>query len=261
MVKVIMKPVNKMNVDIFNDRFSRKVLRLEEDQIRFQGVLTKFSQHISHPIVTGWFAIGWHLIRNHLQVEQRSFNDIDIVVEKLSDLPKSLKEDFLINHFHPTRENGHIVIQLVDELHRTRIDVFSAFSPSLKARTREASLSGIRCQVVSVEDILARLLRLCCQVKQSEDIELKHYMNLIALLKIADFDILKELWREYRKDHQPQDWEEVLEIVQQKIETDPTVLQEQKYCKDVKMLCSWCCKSNLFPLASKNKVLDILGYV
>ncbi len=83
---------------------------------------------------------------------------IDVVVEGLPSLRTSLSQDFLIMHFHPHRGRGKILIQLVDEDHGTRIDVFTPGSSSLTTRLTDSAIGDLQCRIVSAEDLLAKLL-------------------------------------------------------------------------------------------------------
>src|SRR4051812_22473418 len=106
--------------------FLKELFIVGEDATRIQGSLSKLMQHLAAPVVlTGGIAIGWHLLRNGARQQKKRFNDIDLVVEGLSGLRGSLSGDFLIRHFHPHREQGKILLMLVDEEHRTRIDIFT----------------------------------------------------------------------------------------------------------------------------------------
>jgi len=71
----------------------------------------------------------------------------------------------------------------------------------------------------------------------------------------------REIWREYRKEDQPLNFEEAAEGVKLSVIASPALLQESPYGQDTNQVCSWCQESKLFPLASLSKIYEILGYV
>src|SRR5689334_9452101 len=96
------------------------------DATRCRSALAKLSRHFENPVVvTGSIATGCHLLKKEKLRRKLAINDIDTVVEDLAGIRASLNKDFLINHFHPSREKGNILLQLVDAENALRIDVFT----------------------------------------------------------------------------------------------------------------------------------------
>ncbi|MDT4966123.1 MAG: hypothetical protein QOJ64_860 [Acidobacteriota bacterium] len=115
------------------------LFRTGEDYSKCLGSLAKVARHLSETVtVTGGIAADWHLLKSAKLAQGNPLNDIDLVIEDLSSLPPSLSNDFLISHFHPARERGKILIQLVDEEYGTRIDIFTPKVESLLERLTHA---------------------------------------------------------------------------------------------------------------------------
>lgn len=240
----------------------REMFLTSEDITRCHGSLSKLARHLKEPVVlTGGIAVGWHLLGNGAQREKRHLNDIDIVVEGLSGLCSSLSKHFLIAHFHPTRERGKILIQLVDEEYRTRIDLFTPSSNSLIERLLPSVLGNVACRFVSIEDLLSKLLSIIYPAMRNEPVEPKYVEQFRLLSALAVPDRIREVWLEYRKESQPSDFEEAAEAVRLSLKRNPGLLQTARYCQDINYECPWCCESEVFQLAPRARIYKILGYV
>src|SRR5204862_4520609 len=106
---------------------------------------------------------------------------------------------FFVSHFHPSRGRGKIILQLVDERHRVRIDLFTPYSPSLMSRVLSSELFGIVCRFVSAEDLTARLLAVLYGVTTGEHVDPKYYDKFSLISEFADMDTVREIWSDYRK--------------------------------------------------------------
>jgi len=238
------------------------VLLTPEDVTRCLGVLSKLERHLEGPVIlTGGIATAWHLLSCGRPCQQRSLNDVDIIVEGLHDLPPYLSADLLINHFHPTRGRGRILIQLVDEEYRIRIDVFTPTTATLMRRLIKTAVGKTSCRLVSAEDISSKLLSVIYAVTRGELVEPKYVEHFRLLLSVADLVMMREVWREYRKEDQAVEFEEAVEAVERCIAANPKLLQVGSYSQDLNRTCQWCCDSEKFPIAPALKVREILGHV
>ena len=245
-----------------NADFLKEIFLAGEDAARIHGSLSKLARHVMGPIVvTGGIAVGWHLLRHGVLGEKRRFNDIDLVVESLSRLRPTLSQDFLIRHFHPLREKGKILIMLVDEEYRTRIDIFTPNTASLARRLKDSADSDMPLGFVSAEDLLAKLLSITHAASRGRPVEPKYMEHFRLLYALADAKRMKEVWPDYRKENQPLDFEPATEDVLRSVKANPALLQSSDYCQDIKQTCSWCQESERFPLAPLRRVHRVLGYV
>lgn len=232
------------------------------DAARCLGSLTKLERHFEEPVtITGSIAARWHLIDKGRLNQNKRLNDIDVVVGGVRDLRPSLGADFLINHFHPSRGPGRILVQLVDEEHRTRIDVFTANTQTLAGRLTDAAMGGLACKVVASEDLCAKLLSVICAVMKDEPVESKYVEHFRLLSAVLDSATARKVWAEYRRENQPEVFDEAAAAVMRKIAASPDLLRTSAYSQDVSEACRWCHESESFPLAPKLKVYETLGYV
>jgi hypothetical protein len=232
------------------------------DIAKYNDTLRKLARHVEEPVVvTGSIATGWHLIKNGRPVRRIRLNDIDIVVEGVSSLRTSLSQDFLISHFHPRRGGGRILIQLVDEEHSLRIDVFTPSTRTLTRRLTDFVIGEVSCRIVSAEDLSAKLLTVIYPAAEGAPVEPKYVESFNLLSTIADRDILREVWREYRKENQTLNFDEAAEAVQRSVTAHPGLLQASDYSQDVIKTCPWCYESEQFPLASRSRIYKVLGYI
>ena len=242
--------------------FLHEIFLASEDIARCLGSLSKLARHFEKPVViTGSIATSWHLMENGRRRQKNRLNDIDVIVEGLSNLRPSLSEDFLVKHFHPYRGRGKILIQLVDEEYRTRIDVFTPTTRTLTTRLTDLAVGGIACRLVSAEDLAAKLLSVIYPATSGEPIDPKYAEHFRLLFTIADLATAREVWREYRKESQSLEYEEAVAAVERSITDNPDLLQAGHYSQDINQTCQWCYESKLFPLAPLSKVHEVLGYV
>ena len=242
--------------------FLREIFLARADATRCFGSLAKLSRHLNGPVVvTGGIAAGWHLLQNGGRIIRRPFNDIDIVVEGLASLRASLRQDFLIRHFHPYRAQGKILLMLVDEEHGTRIDVFTPSTSLLTRRLHACIIGELPLRLVSAEDLLAKLLAIVYAITESRPVEAKYFAQFHLLLTVADAAKVRAVWREYRQENQPLDFAEAAAAVQRSVAANAALLQTGQYSRDLNHVCSWCQASELFPLAPLTKIYEILGYV
>jgi hypothetical protein len=248
---------------ITNTGFLQELFIKNEDISKCFGSLSKLTRHLDEPVaITGSLAIGWHLLKSGRQLKKRRLNDIDtVVVTGLSLIHPSLSQDFLINHFHPYRERGKVLLQLVDEEHNTRTEIFTPGSDSLAGRLIDCVIGDLSCRIVSTEDLLAQLLSIIHSVVEDKPVDPKHVEQFALLSTVADRAVTRKLWGDYRKENQHLDFDEAAESIKLKIEASPNLLRATGYCQDVDSVCVWCNESELFPIASRSKVYEILGYV
>lgn len=212
-------------------------------------------------LVTGGLAFRWHAARNGIAIEYRAINDVDIVVAGLCDLTPALAQEFLIVHFHPARAQGRILIQLVDESQRMRIDVFTPASPALITRAQAAEVCGVPCNVIAAEDLAAKLLAVLYGVTDGGQVDPKHYEKFRRLARFIDRGIMRELWVDYRKPDYPESFELAEERVHRTIANDPTVLRPAVYDVSLDAVCGWCENDNSYSISSRTRVFEVLGYL
>ncbi|HEX8069946.1 MAG TPA: hypothetical protein VF546_08345 [Pyrinomonadaceae bacterium] len=243
--------------------FLRELFLTREDGDRCFGSLAKLARHTDAPVVlTGSIAAGWHLLNAGRRIKRRPLNDIDTVaVAGLPHVRPSVSRDFLINHFHPARPRGKVLLQLVDAEHGTRTEVFTPATDSLAERLSDCAVGPLACRVVSAEDAAAKLLSIICCVLEDRPVDPKYVEHFDQLATVADMTVTREVWRDYRQETQHAEFDAAAAAVKARLATDPTLLQPEHYCQDVDFVCAWCQESASFPVAPRAKVYDVLGYV
>jgi hypothetical protein len=255
--------MDKDQRSIANDDFLRELLLTSEDVSRGVGSLHKLARHFAEPVVlTGSIAAGWHLLNSGRRPSKTHLNDIDTVALRgPSGIGPALGRDFLVNHFHPYRGGGRVLLQLVDEEQRTRVEVFTPGSDSLAERLIDSAVGDVPCRLVSAEDLLAKLLSIIHPAAEGEPVDPKYVERFDSLSAAADMDVVRRLWREYRREGRSADFDEAARLVKSAIASDPGLLRAADYCQDVDLRCEWCHESESFPVASRLKVHEVLGYV
>lgn len=233
------------------------------DARRFAEVLALLSKHFVEPmIVTGSFAAEWQMQEKGGEVRKRRLNDIDLVAAKgLAGIGAGLKTDFLIHHFHPTREAGNVFVQLVEPRSCTRVDIFSPRSPLLSARTSKVNIDGTNCELLSAEDLTARLLAIVGIVLDGTSVDPKYLDALKRLMVVTDPGLTAELWNDYRRSSDPADLNDAFHAVTHMLGERSDLLRPVEYSQDINAECPWCIVSDDFPLAPRTQIYEMLGYV
>ena len=245
-----------------NDHFLMEMFPTDEDVFRCWSTFSTLARHFNETLIlTGGVAVNWHAARNECRVGKRPFNDIDIVVEHISDLPQSLRDDFLVAHLHPSHDRGKILLQLVDEKHRVRVDVFTPSSPSLMSRVRTAEVAGVTCGILAAEDLAAKLLSILYAVTTGKYVDPKYYDKFNVLSAFADKNVVRDIWSDYRKEEFPHSFDVAAGRVHQRIANDHNLLRQDSYSQDVAAACPWCSHSDSFPASPRSRIYEVLGYV
>ena len=136
-------------------------LLYEDDARRATAIVRAILAHGLHCALTGGPAIAAQRRACGRPLERRALNDVDLVVHSFADIPASLAASFLLNHVHPDAPAGRTLLQLIDEPHRLRTDLFRAFSRTLARSAPIGEVTGTL-PAVSVEDLVARTTAMVC---------------------------------------------------------------------------------------------------
>ncbi len=229
-----------------------------EDARRASQVLATVLAHGLRCALTGGLAIAAHLQISGRPVERKRLNDIDLVVETVDDVPESLASSFLFHHVHPDAIDGKILVQLVDETHAVRVDVFRAFGNTLP---RAAALGGDTgtLDVVSVEDLVARTTALVCgHLRQGRSIDAKHVKAFTELRGLGRPEQLAVAWADHRQ-HVPGTLEEADGEAIRLLSTRPELVVNEHYSTDI-VVCGRCREHGPFRPSPAEKIVRILGY-
>jgi hypothetical protein len=213
------------------------------------------------PLVTGSFAVEWNIRERGGRVRPRQLNDIDLVVVEASEIEPDISHKFLIHHFHPTREKGNVLMQLVEPRTRTRVDIFTARSASVVERASRTRYKETELAVVSAEDLAARLLAIIVIVLDGRTVDPKYVDSFSRSFEVADRDAASKLWQEYRWGNYTDEFLPTADEVVKLIRRRQDLLKTVEYSHDVDAKCQWCVEADEFPLADRREVFRLLGYV
>jgi hypothetical protein len=208
--------------------------------------------------LTGGLAIDAQL-RDHKQpVERRRLNDIDLVVESFASIPESVARSFLQHHVHPDAVEGKILLQLIDEQHRIRLDLFAAFGTSL-ARAHPLNSETGELDVLSIEDLVARTTALVCgRLRRRQAIDVKHVTAFQRLRGLGEPAKLAAAWADHRQ-QVPGVLEEASWQAARLLESHPELVIVERYSSDI-VPCERCRPLGPFRPAAAARIVEILGY-
>ena len=251
------KPSTNHKTIVLDELFSAS-----KDAITCRNVISKLAYHLQNPLViTGSVALKCHLFRYGISQQKTALTDLDILVANTSSLTESLNQDFLVAHFHPLSKQGRTLLQLVEKTSALRVDIFTPFSTTLDTRWVDVTLGDKLCKLVSVEDLAARLLTVMGSALQNEPVDPKYVKSFQTLRPLVNTSTIDTIWRNYRKTHLAPAFEKTATTVQQYLESHPDLLKKPIYNQDIHQRCSSCQLSKRFPLASRSKIYEMLGYV
>lgn len=231
------------------------------DANKCQTSLDKLARHSNEPLpITGGLAVACHRLTSGLSQDVTPLNDLDIVITEHK-LAATLSHDFFIAHYHPDQKQGRMLLQLVEKTQALRIDIFTSFSPTLARRSTPVTISGIRCSLVSAQDLAARLVSVLGAVLEAETVDPKYLQRFKALEPLIDSSTINTVWQDYRKTYAPHDFHEATDLIQRTVHRYPERLKVFTYNQTIEGTCSSCKVSAKFPLLARRKVFDLLGYV
>jgi len=110
-------------------------------------------------MITGSIAAAWHLGKTRTREMLDSAGDIDLTLTTAAaQLPANIAAGFLVNHYHPGREQGNLLLQMIDPDNRIQVDIFTPRSQSVVQRSVPALIGTAKWRLISAEDLAARLL-------------------------------------------------------------------------------------------------------
>jgi hypothetical protein len=148
--------------------------------------------------------------------------DVDFVAARMDAVRPSVTRELLVSHYHVAPDKP--LVQLVDRATRLRIDVFFDRAGSV---ARATVRDGWR--VVAAADLLAHKRALL-----GKPVDPKHWRDIVALAALCG----------------------------EPLPPAPT-LAPDVYCTDLAYVCARCerSRSEDFPLAPKQAIFDLIGYV
>lgn len=213
---------------------------------------------ISRWALTGGLAIELHILARGGPSIPRPLHDIDFITDSFDAIPEALGSQLLLRHVHPNDPPGKTLFQAVDPTTGVRLDVFRAYGGVL-ARSVPVTMAGHTLRMVSLDDLLARHLRLTWDLVEGKPVAPKYARDFLRLLDYAT-DEIEPIWRDHRKSHGLDDFTETARQVRQVIASRSDLLVAPTYSTDVHEVCERCQGTEAFALADRHQILAILGY-
>ena len=207
---------------------------------RLHACLSRLLRHVDgrRVALTGGVAIDLHArtIGRRRHRDAWPDADLDLVAEAADVVSPAVAEDFLVSHFHlPQPGYPKFLIQLVDSSSRLRVDLFPDSLGALR-RAMEHEVAGISLLVLDASDILAHKLATLARASEERPVDAKHHRDALLLGEICGRPIP---------------------------DVPAAFLRPDTYSPDIDAVCARCeaSRSGAFPLAPKQRIRDILGYV
>ena len=186
--------------------------------------------------ITGGVAIQMGMARLGREGMRKTITDLDMVVSALESVLPSSADTFLVSHYHSVRPGvPKFMVQLVDPVTRIRIDIFPDLVRSLE-RSRAVEVGPFQVRSLTLEDILDHKLLTISKASPASPVDPKHADDASALGELLQRPV---------------------PVIR------PDSLAKDVYGLDVGEICQRCVLSSSdgFPLASKDEIFRLLGYV
>ena len=214
-------------------------MTFDDDQAERLGTCMRHLEvHVDRRAIAlaGSVAIEVHLASRSLPRLRPVLTDVDFVATNAEVVSPSVTTAFMVSHFHrPHTGYSKFMLQLVDPKSRLRVDVFPG-QADLIQRARTHDVGGVRVRVLDLDAVLDHKLTVLAGASELRPIDPKHF---------DDAQLLGRL------------------LGRQVGELPETVLRREEYLTDTAVRCSRCEGSfdSAFPLAPKERIFDVLGYV
>jgi hypothetical protein len=210
-------------------------------------------------VLTGGLAVEIHKLRCRREPSIRVLNDIDFVVQSFDSVPETLSRDFLCRHIHPFDPPGKTLAQFVDADNRVRIDLFRGCGAIL-TRTVPVQFPFGVIQVISPEDLTARLTRLVLQIAEGCPVASKHADDLVRLLPTINPDEVELVWLDHRLPKHPVRFQSACRLALELTASHDELLVNPEYSKNIHERCGRCVPTGQFQLVSAERMVSIMGY-
>jgi len=220
----------------------------------------KLARHdISRWALTGGFAIEIHRQRLGCEPRTRALNDLDFIAGSFDCIPDTLARDFLFRHIHPFDRPGKTILQAIDSDTVVRIDVFRAYGATMQ-RASSMELPAGTVQLISLEDLVARIARLVLDLAEGVSVPAKHAVDFIRLAGLVDPLQVESAWPDHRRPQHPTSFAETTRLLHRLIPARQHLLITTDYSKDATEECGRCAPTAAFHLADPSVVQSLLGY-
>lgn len=214
---------------------------------------------ISRWALTGGTAIELHLRNLGAPSDPRPFHDVDFIAQGFDCLPATLGLVLLSRHVHPHDPPGKTMLQAVDPITSVRIDVFRAYGDEME-RVTDIRLGDCRLKIVSLEDLVCRHARLCCDLLRDQPLAPKFARDFLRMAEFTQSSNIDNVWHDHRRSEDPVSFAEATALLRGVIATRGDLLTPAVYSTDFMDVCPRCESTAGFRLADMSEVFAHLGY-
>jgi len=230
------------------------------DTGRASQAFRKLQRHdIRAWVLTGGIAVEIHRLRLGCEPSIRVLNDLDFVVSSFDCIAETLAGDFLCRHLHPFDPPGKMLAQFIDAESRLRIDVFRAHGATLSRTVRVQLPFGVM-EVLSPEDLIARLARIVLQISRGIPVAPKYAYDLVRLLEVFHPAQVELAWLDHRRPEYAINFQRACRLAFDLIKSRQQLLVNPEYSKRIDEECLRCVPQGRFHLVDPEKMMSIMGY-
>ena len=205
---------------------------------RLRSCLAKLSPHLNRDEIalTGGVAIELTLAGCGLPGHRDTIADLDFVARRREAIASSLAEEFLVCHYHmPQAGYPKFLVMVVDPGSRIRVDIFSDLEGAVQ-KAKRVVVGDERLLMLDPDSLLDHKLRTLAKASEANPVDEKHHRDALALERLRG----------------------------RAVPPVPALyLTKDVYSTDLAARCPRCefSRDPAFPLAPKQRILDLLGYV
>ena len=234
---------------------------------RMEFFLEKFLRHIKQNklVICGGLATRYHLITHDTPFPQRSFNDLDLLIESIDDIKSSVISDFMLYHYHPPRrddpvEKTYFFYAFVDPISHIKADIFP-YRWSAPERFVKAEFQDKPIRVVGIEDQLIQCLYDVSRISEKQKVDPKQLHDVHSLLQISDVKLAKHIWKTNNHPLYPKTINEAIKQADLIFVKYKEWWQEKPYQKPKPYTCLHCQNRPDYPITDMRKIYKVLKYV
>lgn len=231
----------------------------QSEEERIKRHLEKLLPHLKPGsfIIVGGLAIRYHYAVHGLPIEERPFNDLDIIIDHEDSVLPTIVQDFLVGHHHPTNSDGNFYFAMVDPETKTKVDVFDSTVPP--ESIIEVVYEGQTMRIPSLEDQLVKTVFDMLYVLEDRRVDPKQFRDGAKLWNIANQTQANEIWSRKFGNRYP-DIPTAMAAAQAKVDGNPDLLKEKPFRTPTPVECKECVDTPEFPLTSREKIYEVMGY-
>ncbi len=223
--------------------------------IQFLRLLMPYFKDGSYQVVGG-LAIRWHLSQSGIELPARPLNDIDIIINALSDVNPDITSNFMIAHLHVDNDS-HADFYLVPVDSRTRLKAdifcndFPASAPKIgRIGDLEVPFSGLERQFVKIVEDIQKPLR-------GQAVDPKQMSDAALLRPLVDWQVAEKLWLQ----RHPHDGslEIAIAAAKQGVIDHPELSRSKPHRKPRPYVCQECVHTSEYPITPMDRVFEGLG--